>query len=124
MNACQARLHPQMVNGPAGWPEYDYGGVCRQSVGVRSWWDALNIERRYCAKPGHPYDKANTYLWHGERQCRECLRTKKRERRAGAAWMDAGVWGSFLMGSPFKRAMFTVAVLVKVESSSPWQERV
>jgi hypothetical protein len=45
-----------MVNGPAGWPEYEYGGVCRQSVGVRSFWDALNIERRYCAKPGHKAD--------------------------------------------------------------------
>ena len=45
-----------MVNGPAGWPEYEYRGVCGQSVGVRSWWDALNVRRSYCPLPGHKAD--------------------------------------------------------------------
>lgn len=33
---------------------------------------------------GHEYTKENTYMWHNERQCRECGRTKKRERRQHA----------------------------------------
>lgn len=53
---CQARLAPHMVEGPAGWPEYEYRGECRQRVGVRRWFDALGIERRYCAMPGHRED--------------------------------------------------------------------
>jgi hypothetical protein len=53
MNRCEARLGPRMVNGPAGWPEYELRGVCSQSVGVRSVWDGLNRERHYCSLAGH-----------------------------------------------------------------------
>jgi len=56
MNRCEARLGPRMVNGPAGWPEYEYRGVCSQSVGVRSVWDGLNRERHYCPIAGHLAD--------------------------------------------------------------------
>jgi hypothetical protein len=45
-----------MVNGPAGWPEYEYRGTCRQVVGIRSFWDVLNVQRSYCALPGHKAD--------------------------------------------------------------------
>jgi hypothetical protein len=30
---------------------------------------------------GHPYDPENTYRWHGERQCRKCMRESKRRYR-------------------------------------------
>jgi hypothetical protein len=45
-----------MVNGPAGWPEYEYRGVCTQSVGVRAVWDGLDRERHYCSLAGHLAD--------------------------------------------------------------------
>ena len=53
---CQARLAPRLTAGATGFPEVAYRGRCRQSVGVRSFWDGLNIERRYCALPGHKAD--------------------------------------------------------------------
>ena len=53
---CQARLHVRLIEGPGGWPEYEYGGACTQSVGVGRWWDALDIERAACSLPGHRAD--------------------------------------------------------------------
>jgi len=53
---CQARLRVRLIEGPGGWPEYEYGGACTQSVGVGRWWDALNIERAACSLPGHRAD--------------------------------------------------------------------
>jgi hypothetical protein len=45
-----------MVNGPAGWPEYEYRGVCTQTVGVRKFFDGVNRERHYCPIAGHLAD--------------------------------------------------------------------
>ena len=45
-----------MVDGPRGWPEYVFRAECAQVVGVRAWWDLLNIRRSYCPLRGHRED--------------------------------------------------------------------
>jgi hypothetical protein len=45
-----------MIRGPTGFPAWEYRGVCTQRVGVKRRWDATNVERRFCAKPGHRED--------------------------------------------------------------------
>lgn len=48
---------------------------------------------------GHPYDEANTYWYQGERQCRECMRQRSRQRRrdqrgydVAPGWRGAADW--------------------------------
>jgi hypothetical protein len=36
-----------------------------------------NEKKTHCPK-GHPYDEANTYLWHNARYCRACTRERIR----------------------------------------------
>lgn len=48
--------------------------VRRGNPGIRQ------LEKTHCPQ-GHPYDGANTYTWHGQRQCRVCLRATRRRNR-------------------------------------------
>lgn len=44
---------------------------------------ARQTDKTHC-KRGHPYSAANTYIWpaRGHRQCRECNRISRRERKS------------------------------------------
>ena len=103
MNRCEARLGPHMVNGPAGWPEYEYRGVCSQSVGVRSVWDGLNRERHYCSLAGHLADvlaqaRADELAMRVRSETRPEPRAFDRTEYSPnfrSAMVDAG-WGSLL----------------------------
>jgi hypothetical protein len=43
--------------------------------------DRCQAAKTHCPA-GHAYDEANTYRWHGERQCRACRAATKRRFRA------------------------------------------
>lgn len=46
--------------------------------------EVRNTDRTHCPH-GHPYDEANTYLYHGHRLCRACNRRRGQELRARRA---------------------------------------
>lgn len=43
---------------------------------------AANIVKTHCSACRMPYDKANTYVWNGRRDCRACIRRRVREYKA------------------------------------------
>jgi HNH endonuclease len=40
---------------------------------------AVNYRKTRCGTCGEPYDLFNTYVWHGRRDCRACIRRRVRE---------------------------------------------
>lgn len=97
MTACQARLDRRLVNGPAGWPEYEYQGHCTQTVGVAPVPSLAPGRWAACSRPGHREDvlaqvrvaEARQRARHEHEQDAraEALAEVRADERA-AAWLD------------------------------------
>jgi hypothetical protein len=88
MTTCQARLDRRLVNGPAGWPEYEYGGVCTQTVGVSPIPPELVLapgEWAACSRPGHREDVLAQVK---AAELAERVRHEVAEDDGRAAWLD------------------------------------
>lgn len=54
--------------------------TCRENLLRGATVNARNTAKTCCPQ-GHPYDETNTYVWRGQRQCRECSRLRSRANR-------------------------------------------
>lgn len=70
VRACCNVKHLRVVN--------DQQQATENSIGA--FWQTLK-KRTHCPK-GHEYTQANTYVWRGMRDCRECSRIRDRKRAA------------------------------------------
>ena len=49
----------------------------RENILRGNTWGAKNAAKTECMH-GHPFDAENTYIWHGQRKCKQCQRDRQR----------------------------------------------